>query len=199
MATRSTQRKTASRPAGITCPHYDSPPGQKRCRSYLKGGACSRADELMCTEWLKANGHTVPRDEAPTSLPPEPEAPAELKPATDLFGNPAAGPKNPPKSTVKKPAPAPLPVTRTCEHDLPPPPPGLTAEDISSFKALGVEVCLRSEEVGEVWLVASYTGKDRREITPEHAATLHHLLQVFPGSQVVSFDNNSSPDKESNP
>ena len=198
MAARSNRRQQDDQPSGITCPHYDPLPGQKRCRSYLKGGACSRADELMCTEWLKANGHTVVQDQAATSQAPEPEASAERKPATDLFGNPVTQPRGLQKSTQEK-QPAPILTQHTGEHELLPPPPGLTAEDISSFKELGVEVCLQSEAVGEVWLVASYTGKDRREITPEHAATLHHLLQVFPGSHVMSFDKNPSPGKESTP
>ena len=190
---QATSRKASS----ITCPHYKAGPGGKRCRNYVKGGACSRPTELMCTEWLKANGHTVPQDQAATGQGPEPETPAEQKPATDLFGDPVPEQKSPPKSTPKKQTePAPF---HTGEHEAPPPPPGLTTEDIASFKALGVEVCLRSEGVGELWLVAGYTGKDRKEITPEHAATLHHLLQVFPGSQVVSFDKNPNPDKESNP
>jgi len=39
-----------------------------------------------------------------------------------------------------------------------------------------------------VWLVAEYTGRDRREITPEHAATLRLIVDVFPGARVVAFD-----------
>ena len=40
----------------ITCPRYDPVPGTKRCKHYLKGGACSLPDEFMCVEWLKVNG-----------------------------------------------------------------------------------------------------------------------------------------------
>ena len=40
----------------ITCKKYMHKPGSKRCVSYLPGGACSKSDNIMCTEWLKANG-----------------------------------------------------------------------------------------------------------------------------------------------
>ena len=73
---------------------------------------------------------------------------------------------------------------------------GLTTEDIESFRALGVEVCLRTESSGEVWLVPEYTGADRKEITPEHVATLCHVLDVFPGARVASFEKSPKPDKE---
>ena len=65
-----------------------------------------------------------------------------------------------------------------------------------AFEELGVEVCIRSEELGDVWLVPRYTGRDRKEITPEHAATIHHLLAAFPGARVVSFDRAAGDDKE---
>lgn len=53
---------------------------------------------------------------------------------------------------------------------------GFTTEDIESFKALGVEVLLHSETYGDVWLVPTYTGRERKEITPEHAATLARVV-----------------------
>jgi hypothetical protein len=61
-------------------------------------------------------------------------------------------------------------------------------DEIDSFKALGVELCIRSEELGEVWLVPGYTGQARKEITPEHAATLRLLLEAFPGGRVAAFE-----------
>ena len=42
--------------------------------------------------------------------------------------------------------------------------------------------CLRSEAYGDLWLVPAYTGQPRKEITPEHAATVMRVLSVFPGS-----------------
>jgi hypothetical protein len=65
---------------------------------------------------------------------------------------------------------------------------GLTAEDIESFKALGTEVRFEAEGLGEWWLVPAYSDKDRKEITPEHAATIARVLTVFPGARVVSFE-----------
>jgi len=36
--------------------------------------------------------------------------------------------------------------------------------------------------------VPAYTGQPRKEITPEHAATLARAMSVFPGSHIVSFE-----------
>jgi len=162
----------------FSCPHYDPLPGSKRCRSYLEGGACARPDEFMCVEWLKANGHAVP--------PPAP-GPKRDEGNRDLFGKPVpeseppapksdAAPTQPDGPTSKKPE---VPLVRQ-----------ITDEEIASFKALGAEVCLRSDEIGEVWLVPDYTGADRREISVEHAATLAAVCAAFPGAKVVSFERN---------
>lgn len=75
------------------------------------------------------------------------------------------------------------------------PPRGLTSEDIETFKALGVEVRLRSETYGELWLVPAYTGQPRKELTPEHAATVLRVLEIFPGSQVLSFEKHTNPER----
>ena len=199
------ERYRGDRPApastsSFSCPLYEPKPGSKRCRHYLDGGACARPDEFMCVEWLKANGHTVP--------PPTPDSDkqskgtAQASPApesrpTDLFGN--AVPVRPaPAPAVRSPASPPgverLPSAPESEER--PAPRGLTTEDIDSFKALGAEVCMRSAAFGEVWLVPEYTGDGRKEITPEHAATICRVLDAFPGSQVVSFEKNPKPDKE---
>jgi hypothetical protein len=61
-------------------------------------------------------------------------------------------------------------------------------EEIASFKALGVELCLDLGEAGPVWLVPAYTGQARKEITPEHAATLRLLLDAFPGARIGAFE-----------
>ncbi len=180
----------------ITCPHYDAPAGEKRCRHYLKNGACSRPDEFMCTEWLKANGHVVPPADQPSG--PDSTRVAETSPqpraGTDLFGNPVPDPE-PPARPAQPPPPA--AARPSSDEQLEQRPlRGLTTEDIDSFKELNVEVCLRSEAFGEVWLVPEYTGRDRKEITPEHAATICHVLQAFPGSQVVSFEKSPKTDEE---
>ena len=45
----------------IECPKYEALAGGRRCKHYLDNGGCARPDELMCVEWLKRNGHPVPR------------------------------------------------------------------------------------------------------------------------------------------
>ncbi len=73
---------------------------------------------------------------------------------------------------------------------------GFTSEDIDSFKAMGVEVCLRCEAIGELWLVPAYTGQARKELTPEHLATVLHAMSVFPGSTVTSVRIGNKPVQE---
>lgn len=164
------------RPEGITCAQYVRGEG-KRCRHYLPNGACSLPTEFMCVEWLKRNGH----------LPP----PA----ARDLFGNPLP---NPSLATPATPQPRVVenPAARTEQSPVVEQPPlsrrGLTTEEIESFKALGVEVCIRSQEYGELWLVSAPTGQPRKELTPEHLATIARVFDVFPGSRVVAFDKQPS-------
>ncbi len=155
------------------CVKYEAIAGGKRCRHYLDNGACTRGDELMCVEWLRANGHT--------------EAP-DLAPAPLVGGTLGRRPPLPTAAHV---------VSLEREDSAPPPPRGLTSDDIESFKALGAAVCLKTPHLGEVWLVPRYTGRDRRELTLEHVATLYHVLAVFPDAQVVAFDTTPSSDEES--
>lgn len=156
------------RPPGVTCERYVRGEG-RRCAHYVAGGACALPELFRCTEWLKANP-------GPVAPPPPPR---------DLFGAPVA-PKSVPRPPDARPvAPFKPPVVEPSEVR---PPRGLTAEDIASFKALNVEVKLRSAQLGEVWIVPAYTGLDRRELTPEHLATLFGALTVFPGAAVEAFD-----------
>lgn len=217
MAKNQTQSNQGDRPVGITCPHYEAIPGRKHCRHYLQNGACARPDELMCSEWLKANGHAakhspvtsvsarhVPLSESsPVDLfgnpNPDYRPEAETKHTTDLFGNPVPEPKQPKRTTPTQQRPTaathpPASASQTAEE--PALLRGLTTEDIDGFKQLGVEVCLESEAFGEVWLVPEYTGRDRKELTPEHAATIARVMAAFPGSKVVSFEKSPNPDKE---
>ena len=190
-------KDSAARSEGISCSHYSPPPGAKRCLHYLKGGACSRPDEFMCVEWLKANGQVVPPKPVPVSRPATPP-PSAAKPDTDLFGNPS--PELAPSKSLSKSQPSSPPAIpspgKTTEQKSRLPLRGLTTQDIESFKALGVEVCLRSDSVDELWLVPDYTGRDRKEITPEHAATISHVLEAFPGSRVMSFEKTNNSTKE---
>src|SRR5690606_28586766 len=157
--------------------------------------ACARPGEFRCVEWLKANG-PKPAADAPKSLPvvaaPKPEA-------RDLFGNPIAPSAEPPKTKpaavvahiASKPAAEPtIDIDRLR---------GFTTEDSESIKALGVEVQLHSEIYGELWLVPADTGKPRKEITPEHAATVMRVLSVFPGSHVVAFEKTTNPERQERP
>ncbi|MDY0004855.1 MAG: hypothetical protein RBU30_26390 [Polyangia bacterium] len=72
----------------------------------------------------------------------------------------------------------------------------MTDEEVASFKALGVEVCIRSEEVGEVWVVPVYTGAARRELSVEHSITLATICAAFPGAKVVSMTSRAATDAE---
>ena len=185
MATSDNHKTRSAQEDGFGCPHYDALTGKKRCRHYLDGGSCARPDEFMCVEWLRLNKKAKP---AP-----------EKKGSTDLFGNPVPEPKKPRRTESKQrpmaatPSPAPATSEPIDERE---PLRGLTTEDIDGFKALGVEVCLSSEAFGEVWLVPEYTEHDRKEITPEHAATISRVMEAFPGSKVVSFEKSPKPDKE---
>ena len=177
----------AEPPPGITCEKYVRGEG-RRCVHYVANGACALPDEFMCVEWLKANG-PKPALAQSRSLPvvadqPKPEPRPQ---ARDLFGNPVALPEELPKPvasaiTAAPPRPASEPTVDVDQLR------GFTTEDIESFRSLGVEVLLHSETYGDVWLVPAYTGRPRKEITPEHAATLARVMSVFPGSHVVAFE-----------
>lgn len=168
------------------CPKYVADVSGKRCRHYLKGGACALADEFMCVEWLKANGHAMP-DGHPSLVPPQ----------TDLFGSPTPSPKTTsPRPKATKPTTptasvAGSPVQPTNGEKNRPLEP-IPKTDIDSFKALGVEVCLRSEEIGEVWIVPDYRDSSRKELSIEHAATLCLVVGAFPGSKVIAFEKQTS-------
>ncbi|WP_223643811.1 hypothetical protein NVS55_08360 [Myxococcus stipitatus] len=197
----------AERPPGITCEKYTRGEG-KRCLHFQQGGTCLLPDEFVCTEWQKHNGpnkRTLPVV-APAPVLEEPPAPKPV--ARDLFGNPlpeVATPAPAPKASP----PAPMTVAPRSDADATPAVDvdqlrGFTTDNIESFKALGVEVLLRSETYGDVWLVPAYTGRDRKEITPEHAATLARVMSVFPGSHIVSFEkiektNPNNPERPERP
>lgn len=162
---------TDDKPAGITCGQYVRGEG-KRCGHYLPNGACSLPGEFRCVEWLKKNGQR------------------QTPPAKDLFGNPLPDPPAK-KQTKPRPPTADKPVLAVEQPVAPRC--GLTKDDIESFRALRVEVCLRSDYYGDLWLVPAYTGQSRKEITPEHLATIARVLDAFPGSRVVSFERTPNP------
>ena len=176
---------TADRPAGVSCETYVRGES-KRCLHYGASGACALPGADRCSEWLKANGHSA-RVDGGSSTADVPAPAASAPPPRDLFGHalpePPRGVPPAPSSVPRFPSPLAEPRLRAA-----PPRPSLTAADVASFKALRVEVRMHSEAVGELWLVPAYTGKPRREITPEHAMTLMHVREAFPGAQITSFE-----------
>lgn len=79
---------------------------------------------------------------------------------------------------------------------------GLTTDDIERFQRLALEVCIYSDELGDIWVVPAYTGSaSRTEVTPEDLATVARVLNAFPGSRVVAFQrkNPAPPAKGETP
>jgi hypothetical protein len=117
--------------------------------------------ELMCSEWMRANGY------APEHLPPPRQAfQLEVQPP----------------SVESKPA---APVTVDV-HDARVALPAIPADDIAAFKAAGVEVQLAIGE-GTIYLIPEYTPQNRIELSIEHAATLRRLLDAFPGARIAKL------------
>lgn len=165
----------------FTCPHYQPLPGEKRCRDYQNGGTCARPDEFMCREWARANGHALPDAGESGVTPSEPSFPQR-----DLFGNvvPDAVPASKPSMAHTKErrsggdhAPLLAPHRLRIVSD----------EGLASFRALGVEVRLSTEEVGDIWIVSEYSGADRQELRADHAVTLAAACAAFPGARVTEF------------
>lgn len=93
--------------------------------------------------------------------------------------------------------PEPAPTTEQSQVEAAPR--GITTADFESFRVLGVEVRLRSDTYGEFWLVPAYTGPPRKELTLEHAAAVLRVLEAFPGSQVISFEKHTNPERLERP
>ncbi len=151
----------------ISCPRYE--PGERRSCRYYAAQSCKLADGAPCIEWLTANGEPVPKDHPLAQR--------------DLLGMPVSPPLQ--ASTGKHVSSAPTEdagagKANECQYCL-------RAEDIQSFKELGVEVQFVFE-YGEVWLVPEYTESERIEISVKDAATLFLLLSSFPGSKISAFE-----------
>jgi hypothetical protein len=91
-----------------------------------------------------------------------------------------------------------VPVSAAASARPPAAPYHISAADIASFRALGVQICFHADALGELWLVPSYTSQPRNEITPEHLATLDLVLEAFPGARVAAFQP-ASPMTEGSP
>ncbi|MBU8900657.1 hypothetical protein KRR26_34115 [Corallococcus sp. M34] len=190
------------RPPGVTCEDYVR--GEDtRCLHYRPRGVCVLASSSMCTEWMKVNRQAPLRPNVPAELAPAP-ALSRIEPMqarVDLFGHPLAetGSKKLAQAQAAKLAPPVATLVDVKEPDAPVAEAepsilrSLTDEAIASFRALRAEVCFASETYGEVWLVPAYTGQSRKELTPEHAATLVRVLSAFPGSRVTSFERAAPP------
>lgn len=71
----------------------------------------------------------------------------------------------------------------------------LTPEDVASFKALGVEVDVKSS-VGNFTLVPEYTdqaGKARMEISVEDMRKISMVMHAFPGAEIVYVGPEQEP------
>ena len=96
-------------------------------------------------------------------------------------GHAAAAPVTP-AATNEVPHHEAVPVVRT-----------ISDADLASFKALGVEVRLATEELGDVWVVPAYTGMDRQELSVDHAALIAAVASAFPGARVTALVRKPKP------
>jgi hypothetical protein len=166
----------------IECPHYVALAGTRRCKSYLDGGGCRREDTFLCTEWLRKN----PSQRVQQLSAPAPSAPlASSAAATDLFGQVVrAQPSNTRLEGKPLGSSAPLPVQTAPAFTRP-----ITERQIKALEERGIELCVRSDAVGELWLVPAYTGAERNEMTFRDAASIAALCAVFPGAEVTRFEH----------
>ncbi len=184
----------------FNCPHY-TPLDGKHCKDYREGGNCFRSG-MKCSEWLKVNPSTLltisftpaqpgsetnqaeaPQEQLDSAMQEnlfdgaEPVTPSQKRnPKTRLTPEQASYAKSKEKEKEKE------------QMDVLLPPPGMTDEHIESFKRLRAEVCIDTKYCGPVWLVPEYTGQSRKELTPEHYATLWHVTELFPGASLTSFE-----------
>lgn len=169
-----------SRPGDIQCPHYKPAPGSRTCVSFLSGGGCARPDTFMCIEWVRKN----PRAQSASALSTKPVAAAKVheQPQRELFGQSgrAPAPAMPKEHPAHLKAQGPVPTVVLARP--------ITVEQIAALESRGVALCLRSESVGELWLVPSYTGAARNEMTFRDAATIATMCVVFPGAEVAKFE-----------
>jgi len=177
----------------IECADYQPTLGGRRCRHYIEGGGCQLPAHGECIEWRRRN-RLAPRVAASAAVAgagaatAAAAAPAPTQAslfAVTLPPPPAPGPGSDgrgSRSVRQGAANAAPPAFATFDRPI-----GVRPEDIASFKALRVEVCIESATLGEIWLVPEYTGADRKEITPEHAAKLAMIVQAFPGAHATEW------------
>jgi len=168
------------RDSSIECPHYVAIAGTRRCRSYLDGGGCAREDTFLCTEWLRKN----PSQRATKQSTPTPSAPQAPAASTDLFGQVVSVQPSGTPAESKRARTSGIPLPAQTAPSLARP---ITEDQIKALEELRIELCVRTDAVGELWLVASYTGVERNEMTFRDAATVAAMCAVFPGAEVTQF------------
>jgi hypothetical protein len=87
----------------------------------------------------------------------------------------------------------PPPTTAALRRDEAPVVRTLSDADIASFKALGTEVRLATEGLGDIWLVPAYTGAERQELSVDHAALIAAVASAFPGAHVTALVRKPKP------
>ena len=194
----SDQAKTVSEPAktGILCKKYVAISGQKRCMYYTGNGACSRKDELMCSEWVRKNpnlaaiqiqgdntaGPTQPAGEQQTGQ----AVPAAPLPATprvrtggmgvyDAAGALLAVP------TGSQPAGPATPLRNRLGPDW------LSPDEVAELAKSGKEVNFEVSGLGSIWLVPAYTESSRQELTYADARFVLAVREVFGKAQIVEI------------
>jgi hypothetical protein len=144
---------------------------------------------FRCSEWEKRNRTpAVPTDlfgdPAPELIQSRNKAKARKPKSTRATQRPAAASFS--SAPVQpKDADGVLPLVRN-----------VTDEDVASFRALGVEVCIGSDQVGDIWLVPEYQDESRKELRVDHAMTLSLVCSAFPGAKIVSFEKIPQQGKE---
>jgi len=194
----SDQPKTVSEPAktGILCKKYVAISGQKRCMYYTGNGACSRKDELMCSEWVRKNpnlamiqiqGNDTAGPPRPTGEPVVEQASAQepvqavVRPRTGGMGvydavgaapAPSAGPKPPEAPTASK--------NRLG-------PDWVSPDEVANLAKSGKEVNFEVSGLGSIWLVPAYTSSKRQELTFGDARFILAVKEVFGKAQIVEI------------
>jgi hypothetical protein len=180
MSDKETRRRAVLRDSSIECPHYVAIAGTRRCRSYLDGGGCAREDTFLCTEWLRKNPpQRATKQSTPMASPPQ--VPAA---STDLFGQVVRVQPSSTSGESKRSRTSAIPLPAQTAPSLARP---ITEDQIRALEALGIELCVRADAIGELWLVPAYTGAERNEMTFRDAATIAAMCAVFPGAEVTQF------------
>lgn len=64
-------------------------------------------------------------------------------------------------------------------------------EQVESLKATGATVRLTTPG-GKLHIVPEYTGKDRNELSMDHAVAVLGFLRAFPGTKIVEFERDEN-------